>query len=304
MIFEILINDSLLDLVPECGIEPAANKSVLSIANDFEDGGWRYSRFLSFVWDNVALTCLSQRERQSLVGHAHTQLVEAARRLRLTRSPTDPTEGSELAEVVLYGLMHLHFGALPVVPKIFYKQNRQDNAKGSDSVHIVTHGDDFSLWLGEAKFYSSIEDARLPAIISSVAETLTSEKLRKETSIVTSLSDLDTLGVSPPLLARIKSALDTRNSIDDLKPRLQVPILLLHECELTRGAAAFTNEYRDQLVASHKERATAYFKKQVDAMSGTHLYSAVRFHVILFPVPSKAAIVERFVEAVTFYRNQ
>ena len=304
MSFEILIDTSLLELVPECGVAPGENKTVLSMANDFEDGEWRYTRFLNFVWDNVALTCLSQRERQSLVGHAHTELVEAARRLRLTCSPTDPTEGSELAEVVLYGIMQDHFGALPVVPKIFYKQNRQDNAKGSDSVHIVISGDDFSLWLGEAKFYNSIEDARLPSIVASVAEMLTSEKLRKETSIVTSLSDLDDLGIQEDLALRIKIALDTRNSIDDLKPRLNVPILLLHGCDITQGTSMFTTEYRDQLVAKHKDRATAYFRKQAATIGSSHMYSAVRFYVILFPVPSKANIVQRFVDAISFYRNQ
>ena len=47
------------------------------------------------------------------------------------------TEGSELAEILLYGIMHHHYKALPVVPKIFNKQNSNDNAKGADSVHIV-----------------------------------------------------------------------------------------------------------------------------------------------------------------------
>lgn len=62
-----------------------------------------------------------------------------------------------------------HYSALPIVPKIFYKQNKKDEAKGSDSVHIVIESrDSFSLWFGESKFYNSIENARLDKIISSV----------------------------------------------------------------------------------------------------------------------------------------
>ena len=39
-----------------------------------------------------------------------------------------------------------------------FKQNNQDNAKGADSVHIVIENENnFSLWLGEAKFYTNIE---------------------------------------------------------------------------------------------------------------------------------------------------
>ncbi|MGY8685369.1 Hachiman antiphage defense system protein HamA [Bradyrhizobium sp. UFLA05-153] len=69
----------------------------------------------------------------------------------------------------------------PVVTKIFYKQNDQDNAKGADSVHIVVNGDDFTLWFGEAKFYNSIADARLDAVVTSVLNSLSTDKLKKET---------------------------------------------------------------------------------------------------------------------------
>ena len=50
--------------------------------------------------------------------------------------------------------MKNHYKALSAIPKIFYKQNDNDNAKGSDSVHIVIDPNGgFQLWLGEAKFY-------------------------------------------------------------------------------------------------------------------------------------------------------
>ena len=52
--------------------------------------------------------------------------------------------------------MKHHYGALSAVPKIFYKQNVQDNAKGADSVHIVLNNNDFSIWFGEAKFYPNL----------------------------------------------------------------------------------------------------------------------------------------------------
>ncbi|WP_457825501.1 HamA C-terminal domain-containing protein, partial [Staphylococcus aureus] len=88
-----------------------------------------------------------------------------------------------------------HYKALPVVPKIYYKQNRNDNAKGADSVHIVIADDgaDFSLWLGESKFYSDIGDARLDKVVQSVLEMLNSEKIRKENSIIMGLTDLGDL---------------------------------------------------------------------------------------------------------------
>ncbi|SPX12645.1 Domain of uncharacterised function (DUF1837) [Escherichia coli] len=40
---------------------------------------------------------------------------------------------------------------------------------------------------GEAKFYNSIEDARLSSIINSVGDALRTDKLRKENSIITKM---------------------------------------------------------------------------------------------------------------------
>ncbi len=166
MNFEILVNDFYINLASEPKLERAENKCILSLINDFEDGKWRYKKFESFIWDNIALTALSASERSKLIDMSHSSLTASAANLRLTDSPNDVGKGSELAEIVLYGIMHHLYKALAVVPKIFYKQNVQDNAKGADSVHVVLEGkDDFSLWFGEAKFYNSIEDARLPEII-------------------------------------------------------------------------------------------------------------------------------------------
>lgn len=119
---------------------------ILSLANDFEDSKWRSQRFQSFVWNSIAQTALSKRERDSLIDSPQTLLVQSAKNLRLTDNAENIGAGSELAEAVLYGVMHSYMGALSVVPKIFYKQNSQDNAKGADSVHItLTDDGDFKV---------------------------------------------------------------------------------------------------------------------------------------------------------------
>lgn len=180
--FETFIDDSLAKITSVSQLQSLVNKRVLSLANDFEDGKWRYSKFQSYLWDNIAQTALSERERASLVDQSHSGLVAAAQNLRLT-DKDEIGQGSEIAEVFLYGLMKNHYSALPVVPKIFYKQNTQDNAKGADSVHIVinSRNDDFTLWFGEAKFYNSISDTRLDSIVKSVYNSLNTAKLKKKT---------------------------------------------------------------------------------------------------------------------------
>jgi len=205
---------------------------------------------------------------------------------------------------VLYGLMRHKYKALPVVPKIFYKQNSQDNAKGADSVHIsLKPGGDFSLWFGEAKFYNSIENARLGEIVNSVKNSLKTDKLKKENAIIVNLHELDDLGVEPGAIEDIKAALSNQESIDNIKSKINIPILLLHECALTRGAIELSDDYLKQVKNHHHERAQAYFKKQAKALRDVFRHEEVCFHLILFPVPQKEAVVKRFIAGVEFHKG-
>lgn len=302
--FETLIDDTLSKITNIGQLKALLNKRILSLVNDFEDGKWLSSRFQSYLWDNIAQTALSERERLALADQSHSTLVAAAKNLRLS-DKDEVGQGSEIAEVFLYGIMRSHYKALPVVPKIFYKQNVQDNAKGADSVHIVINedGDDFTLWFGEAKFYNSIADARLDAIVSSVYASLDSGKLKKENSIITNVSDLDHLVLAAPLREKIKMALNSQVSIDHLKPKIHIPVLIIHQCAETAKSSELSEDYRKAISAYHKERAEAYFSKQLAGSSKIYKYSDIQFHLILFPVPNKKAIVDTFLGTVSFYKG-
>ncbi len=303
--FEVLIDDFFMTVNSTAGLKPIDRKKVLSLMNDFEDGAWRHGNFQNFIWDNIAETSLSAKERHSLTGKARSQLTEAAKNLRLTDEKVEIGQGSELAEIVLYGVMKHHYKALPVVPKIFYKQNANDNAKGADSVHIVLDdAGDFSLWFGEAKFYNSIEDPRLACVIDSVAQSLKTEKLKKENSIITNVSELDILIGDEKLRAAIRQALSNQNSIDLLKPKIHIPILLLHECEITSRQKEMTDGYKTELATYHRDRANAYFSAQIKKLASISKYSEVSFHLIVLPVPNKKKVVDAFLEDVKHYKGK
>jgi hypothetical protein len=304
MDFEVLIDSSFINLNIDPELIPIENKHVLSIINDFEDGDWRYEKFSNFIWDNIAQTALSHQERKNLEHKSQSTLKRAAENLRLTDKEQDISKGSELAEIVLYAIMKHKYKALPVVPKIFYKQNAQDNAKGADSVHIVLEGDDdFSLWFGEAKFFNSIEDSRLPSIITSVGNSLKTDKLKKENSIITNIADIDHLEINDQLKKKIKASLSHQASIDTLKPKINIPILLLHECSITNASTEISEDYKEKIIAFHSERANAYFKKQIKSLANIHFYEKIKFHIILFPVPEKEPIIEAFVSDAEHYKK-
>ncbi|WP_081062887.1 DUF1837 domain-containing protein [Burkholderia vietnamiensis] len=297
MEFEIIIDDFFDSVTPAAISGFTKNKSVFSLVNDFEDGKWRAKKFNNFIWDNIKETALSMQERSCLAGKESSLLEAAAKNLRLTDKDDDIGQGSELAEILLYGIMRHRYGALPVVPKIFYKQNVNDPAKGADSVHIVPdETGDFSLWLGEAKFYTSIENSRLASIVESVKNALNSDKLKKENSIITNVSDIEFLDIDGGLKEKIKKCLSQRQSLDNIKPKLNIPILLLHECKITQAANELTEDYREEIKRYHLSRAVAYFTKQLSALSGVFKYDEIKFHLILFPVPHKSPIVKAFVE--------
>ncbi len=195
--------------------------------------------------------------------------------------------------------MRYHYHALPVVPKIFYKQNPKDNAKGADSVHIVLDDrGDFSLWLGEAKFYNDIADERLYEPIKSVFDTISTDKIKKENSIITSIKDLEYVITDPNVRKKVQTILHRDTSTDEIRKRLHIPVLLLHECSKTNEATELTETYLNDIKEYHLNRAQKYFVTQNNKQKkeNIHGYEHIQFHLILFPVPQKEEIVNWFVE--------
>lgn len=308
MPFEILIDDNFLEeLIPTTTLSPISNKSILSIVNDFEDNNWRYKKFNQFIWNNISQDALTKEERDSLIESPDSILEKAASRLRIIqyKNGDDEKTGGEIAEILLYGIMHSYYKALPIVPKIFYKQNKNDFAKGSDSVHIVVEDDDnFSLWLGEAKFYKNIENSDLDKIVSSVHDTLSTDKIKKENSIITGLSEFDNYDINETVKNKIKALLNEDTSIDKIKPILHVPIILLHECGITASSNEMSEDYKEQIIAKHKERAESYFAKQIEKCKDVAKYSEIKFHMILFPVPCKETVVDKFIKRAKELRDE
>ncbi|MEX0778112.1 MAG: DUF1837 domain-containing protein [Balneolales bacterium] len=306
MKFDIILNE-IFDVVKlDETLNPTDNKSVLGIINDFENGEWRYEKFQNFIWNNIKDTALSYNERKSLIGDGEgSVLIESAKKLRLVEGEKAFGKGSEIAEIILYGIMKNHYKALPIVPKIYYKQNENDEAKGADSVHIVLESDDsFSLWFGESKFYNNVENARLDKIVVSVKDSISLNKIKKENGIITNLSDINDFDeISDDLRSKIKASLSQDVSIDTIKPILNIPILLLYECEQTKSKTELTEDYKQFIIEYHKDRATQYFKKQIQKCSDVHLYEKINFHIILFPVAEKEKIVNKFIHIAKAYRD-
>jgi len=303
--FDILFDNRLAEFITKHDIN-ISNEYALSMVNDYEDKVWRYESFLTFIWNNIIETALSKSERESLVDDHYSALIGSAKNLRLTDSDKDHGRGSEIAEIALYGILKYHYKALSIVPKIFYKQNTNDYAKGADSVHIILSedGDDFSLWFGEAKFYKTITDSNFTEIIHSVGKLLQSEKIKKENKIITNLKDIELCISNKALYDKILETLSDDISLDYIRPKLHIPILLLYECNITAKYYEKSADYVKEVSDYHRERAEAYFRKQISILSEIPNYEKVHFHLIVFPVPDKHKIVEEFTKQAEMFKGK
>lgn len=276
------------------------NDLILSIVNDFEDGEWRYKKFNTYIFNNIIETALSFEEREKLQNQPSSLLEKSIQNLRSLESH-DKGNWSEIAEILLYWIMKDYYSALSVVPKIFYKQNKKDPVKGADSVHIVVKWGDFELWLWEAKFYKDIDSA-ISSAVDSVCDGLKTNKLKKENSIITWLKELDWLEnrwiINTDLKQRIKNELDWNTSIDLLKPKLHIPILILYECSLTQKKSEINVQYENEIKNFHLEKANKFFKQNYEKIQVIHWYEKITFHIIIFPIPQKETVVEKFDERV------
>lgn len=320
--FSLLYDNTLKSFCPEIDFEIIDGRQVLSLANQFSNNEWQFQKFQNFIFNNIAETALSKREKDNLIDNSYGALIESAKKLRLTdkkvlkknkATETPETEGSELAEIILYGIMRHHYKALPVVPKIFNKQNSSDNAKGADSVHIVVDDtDDFTIWYGEAKFYNSIADARLYDIVNSVLNIFSDSAFNTENRILSNSNDLkEFLKDKEDLFEKIIAILDSDTPIDYVKAKLNIPILLLHVCDITSKQKDNTEEYIEKILNYQRERVVSFYQKLYNKAIKDNSktkpiinFEKIKFHFIFFPVPEKSTIISSFLSEVEHFKTK
>lgn len=134
--------------------------------------------------------------------------------------------------------------------------------------------------------------------INSIFDTISTDKIKKENSIITSIKDLEYVITEPTVRKNVQTILRRETPIDEIRKRLHVPILLLHECDKTYNATGLTDTYLDEIKEYHLNRAIRFFMSQNNRQLKENIYGYedIQFHLILFPVPQKDEIVNWFVE--------
>lgn len=149
----------------------------------------------------------------------------------------------------------------------------------------------------------AIDDTRLTSIVTSVYNTLSTDKIKKENSIIIGINELSTLDIPDNIVLDIKKLLNKDISIDKIKPLLHIPILILHECNITSKATRLEESYIKSMRDFYIDRVNSYFKKQIEkCATDVYMYSEIKFHLMIFPVPKKSKIVEMFTNRANIFR--
>lgn len=285
--FEVLIDEWLMS-------NDSVNHAMLSLVNDFESNQWRSKKFRNFIINSLKEVALNKKERDALSGNEGDILERAISKMHIDNS------GGEIGEVFLYGIMKSYYNALPVVPKIFYKQNPNDNAKGADSVHITLEENTYHIWLGESKIYNDITGS-INEAVKSVYELLATDKLKKEKSLIMNLNDIedylsDADDSKKLLMIELKKTLNDRTSLDEMKKILHIPISIIYECEMTKKhlqnpSVCLDDNYKNLIIEFHKNQCGNLSQKIINKLNNIPLIEYIKFHIIIFPIPNKKELV-------------
>lgn len=314
MVFDVIIHDNWKkERIGKAFDEQ--NHHMLGLANDYENGEWRYNKLASFFMNNLCEAALSAEERAAMVDNPYDNLVKAAKKLQKLQNDDGDIDvkGGEIGEVMLYGIMKHYYGALPIVPKIYHKQNCNSPALGVDSVHLVYEYDKatdkkcFSLWMGEAKFYKDINKA-VERAINSIKEHLEEDILDNENSIIMYNGDLQHFEEIKEVMPELMKYLDLRNnSLDEYKKKLHIPVFIMYECQTTKSASEYLCEYREEIQREMIATAQKYYSKQKKIIGKIFKYDCINFHLILFPVPDKLntiSTVKDYIDTLLKTQNQ
>src|ERR1700722_19311819 len=131
---------------------PSTTCGVTGLCGGFERRQWRYEQFSNWLFDEHLLDFALKHSEYRLLDHktAPKKLREAAKIIFQSQN----VNRGEFGELLLHGIIKETFETIPAISKIYFKDGPNETVKGFDAVHVVAHGNNLELWLGEVKFYN------------------------------------------------------------------------------------------------------------------------------------------------------
>jgi len=218
---------------------------------------------------------LSYTELQQVDASNMVALMRAAAR-SIYKSEKFQLRG-EFGELFLHAAIRQIFDSVPAISKIYYKTARNDTVKGFDAVHVVAAERGLELWLGETKFYKSIDRA-IRDVATELRDHTERDYLRDEFIAIT-----NKIPPEWPHAHELKQLLDPNQSLDTIFNRVCIPVLLAYDSPCISSHTADCKQYREDF---DKEVRANYQK-----FCSQPIPENVFIHLFLLPLETKKELI-------------
>lgn len=222
---------------------------LVGLCAGYESGNWRAEQLASHLIEWIPEFALSHSERMEMNDANAVALLRKAA-LKIYKSDKFTSRG-EIGELILHAVLRQVQATYPAVSKIYYKDSSNDTVKGFDAVHVVASGNELELWIGEVKYYKSINKA-ISDVIVELKKHTTVDFLRDEFILIS-----DKIDPSWPFAEALKDLIHRNKSMDAIFSRTVIPVLLCYESETVKAFDQFCVEY----TAAYRKEIEAHYKR-------------------------------------------
>lgn len=257
-------------------LEQSEPDHVLALCANYEQGRWRAEGLAAHLIEWLPEFALPWSERQAF--STATGVRQLRRAATVVYTSDKYQKRGEFGELILHAVLRDFYGTEPAVAKLFYKSAMNDTVKGFDAVHIVAAPDGLELWLGEAKFYRDL-NAAIRDVVEELHTHFADEYLRDEFLLITNKMD-----PAWPYATALSAFLDRNTTLDDILPRVRVPVLLTHDSPVLQAHASRSDEY------------TVAFREEAEAASERFRTAAppdgLQTRLVLLPLGTKEDLLD------------
>ncbi len=234
------------------------------------------------MFDWLPDAALKPSERLAMLAEPNKTLAQACRRVF---DVDDPDKRGEIGEILLHATCRQQYKTAPFVARLFYKMRSNDSVTSIDVAHVL-HNEDtdkLELWLGEAKLYSDMQQARYAAL-ASIKPLWEPEFLQEMKALIGPKVDSNA-----PFFEELTWLFTDETSLDEIISRIVVPICIAADFDETKSSATRDESYLSA-VKLELEKTQNYFAGKIP--------DNVKFIVILVPLDCKSKVEQRFHEKV------
>jgi len=254
-----------------------------SLCAGYESGKWRSKELAQHIMEWIPEVVLRKREIESIGSHNMVEMMRRA--IHHLSTYTDITTRGEIGEILLHIAIRQTCATTPVISKIFFKDSPGDTVKGYDCVHSVYNDNKLELWLGEAKFYSDIDDA-ISKAISSLKKATQTDYLRTEFSAI-----LNKIDLSDKLGNRVAELINSHNSLDEIFDKIVIPVLLTYDSETLQRHKQDTLHFTREIKQESFSIRHKFFRSAK--------YIPVKIILFTIPLNTKQALIRDFLKEAT-----